>query len=159
MLGWLRHLWSAPGEALADLFWSIATTNLTLAVIGALLLAALVVGYFPLLRWFPIIGQYVATARLVAALSACLLFFLIGFRISDDRAEAKSLRLKLAATQIDLGAANDAARKADEARAELAQQAEQDQQRISDYAEQLKKRPNGACTLGPDDFDGLRNGR
>ena len=144
----------------ADLFWDIATSNIALGIVGVLLAASLVVGYFPLLKWFPIIGQYVPVARLVVILSAALLCFLVGFRVSDDRAEAKSLRLQLAAKTIDLTAAQDAANQADAARAELAEQAKADQERIADYAEQLKKRPNVACTLGPDDFsDGLPDGQ
>lgn len=139
---------------IADLFWNVATSSIILGVIGLVLAAALVVGYFPLLKWFPIIGQYVPVARLVVILSAALLCFLVGFRLSDEREEAKSLKLQLAAKQIDLEAANEAAQQAQEARTELAQQAQADQERIADYADQLKKRPNASCTLGPDDFLG-----
>lgn len=140
---------------IADLFWDIATSTIVLGGIGVVLGAALIVGYFPLLKWFPVLGAYVPVARLVVILSAALLCFLIGFRVSDDRAEAKSLRLQLQAKEMDVEAANDAAKKADEARAELAEQAKQDQERIADYAEKLKSRPNSACTLAPDDFPGL----
>jgi hypothetical protein len=142
---------------MGDFFWDVATSYVVLSAIGLILAAALIVGYFPLLKWFPVIGQYVPVARLVVILSAALLCFLVGFRASDERAEAKSLRLQLEAKQTDIDAANDAAKKADAARAELAEQAKADQERIADYAEQLKKRPNGACTLGPDDFDGMRD--
>lgn len=145
---------------MGDLFWDIATSSFILGGVGIVLGVALVVGYFPLLKWFPVVGQYVPVARLVVILTAALLCFLVGFRVSDERAEAKSLRLQLEAKDTDITAANDAAQKADAARAELAEQAKADQERIADYAEQLKKRPNGACTLGPDDFsDRVRNGR
>lgn len=140
---------------MGDLFWDIATSSPVLGIIGLVLAAALVVGYFPLLKWFPVIGQYVPAARLVVIIAAALLCFLVGFRLSDEREEAKSLRLKIEAQSIDLEAAEDAAKQADAARAELAKQAQDDQERIADYAEQLKKRPNGACTLGPDDFTGV----
>ncbi|HEY0220030.1 MAG TPA: hypothetical protein VGC26_09750 [Afipia sp.] len=139
---------------MVDLFWSIATSHIVLAIVGAVLLAALIVGYFPLLKWFPILGDYVPVAKLVSLLAASLLAFLIGFRIADERAETKSLRAELAAKSIDLKAAQDAAKDADQARQQLAQQADDDQKRIADYAEQLKKRPNGACILAPDDFSG-----
>lgn len=142
---------------MADLFWNVATSSPVLGLIGLVLAAALVVGYFPLLKWFPVIGQYVPAARLVVIIAAALLCFLVGFRLSDEREEAKSLRLQIQAKETDLKAAQNAAQQADAARAELAKQAQDDQERIADYAEQLKKRPNGACTLGPDDFDGVRN--
>lgn len=145
---------------LADIFWNVATSSIVLSVIGFILAASLVVGYFPLLKWFPVIGQYVPVARLVVIISAALLCFLIGFRLSDEREEARSLKMQLAAKQIDIEAADDAATKAEQARAELAEQAKADQERIADYAEQLKKRPNGACTLTPDDFTaGVRDGQ
>ncbi len=142
---------------MGDFFWNIATSYAALSAIGLVLAAALVVGYFPLLKWFPVIGTYVPVARLVVLLSAGLLFFLVGFKVSDGRAEAKSLRAQLAAKQVDLDATQQAANAADKAREELAEQAKQDQERIADYAEKLKKRPNGACTLVPDDFGGVRN--
>lgn len=142
---------------MADMFWNIATSSVVLGFIGLILTAALVVGYFPLLKWFPVIGQYVPAARLVVVIAAAMLCFLVGFRLSDEREEAKSLKMQLAAKEIDLTAAQNATDQADAARAELAKQARDDQERIADYAEQLKKRPNGACTLGPDDFDGVRD--
>ncbi len=139
---------------LADLFWDAATSSPALGVIALILAAALIVGYFPLLKWFPVIGTYVPVARLVVILAAALLCFLVGFRLSDEREEARSLKQELAAKEIDLTAAQGAAEEADKARAELAQQAQSDQERIADYAEQLKSRPNVNCTLGPDDIAG-----
>jgi len=139
---------------IGDLFWDIATSGPVLSLLALVLLAAAIVGYFPLLKWFPVIGQYVAAARLVLILVAALICFLLGFRVSDQRAEAAALRARLEAAHVDLEAADQAAKQADKARAELAEQAQADQERIADYAEQLKKRPNGACTLGPDDFGG-----
>ncbi len=50
-----------------------------------MLLAALVVGYFPLLKYFPVIGPYVPEARFIAILMIALMAFLIGYRISDGR--------------------------------------------------------------------------
>lgn len=145
-------------QMMGDFFWDIATSSPVLGAVAAILGAALVVGYFPLLKWFPVVGQYVPAARLAVILSAALLCFLVGFRVSDEREEAKSLRLQLAAKQVDIDAANDAAAEADEARQKLAEQASTDQKRIAYYATQLKRRPNGACALTPDDFGGgLRN--
>lgn len=144
---------------LGDLFWNIATSMPVLGGIGLVLGAALVVGYFPLLKWIPTIGQYVPVARMVVLLAAALLCFLVGFRVSDEREEAKSLKLKLAAASIDLTAAHDAADKADAARKESAAKATAAEKRIADYADKLKKRPNAACTLGDGDFGSVPNNR
>lgn len=145
------------GLIVGDIFWDIATSSPVLGLIGLILGAALVVGYFPLLKWFPVIGQYVPVARLVVILSAALLCFLIGFRVSDQRAEAKALRLQLAAKEIDLKAAQNAADEADKAKADLARQAEADQERIERYEAALKARPDGGCSLTDDDLRWLRN--
>jgi hypothetical protein len=142
---------------MADLFWSVATSYLVLSSVALVLMAALIVGYFPMLKWFPVIGQYVPVARLAAFVAVAMLCFLVGFRIADEREEAKSLRLELEAKEVDLTAAEDAAKQADEARQQLAEQSKADQERIERYAEQIKKRPNGACTLTDDDFDGVRH--
>lgn len=145
---------------MADLFWNVATSSPSLWIIGFILAASLIVGYFPLLKWFPVIGQYVPVARLVVILSAALLCFLVGFRLSDEREEARNLKTELAVKQMDLEAAQTAAEEADKARQELAKQAQSDQQRIADYAEQLKKRPDPGCALGPADFsDGMHGQR
>ncbi len=65
---------------MVDLFWTVATSYVVLGLVGLILLAALVVGYFPLLKWFPVIGSYVPVARLVSTLAMGLLCLLLGFR-------------------------------------------------------------------------------
>lgn len=142
---------------MADVFWDVATSCPVLGVVGLIFLAALVVGYFPLLKWFPIIGDYVPVGKQVSLIAMGLLCLLIGFRLSDERSDAKNLKLQLAATAIDLTASQNATKQADDARAELANQARDDQERIAKYEAELKLRPNDACTLTPDDFsDGVR---
>lgn len=135
-------------------FWDVATSSIVLSMIALLLIAALVVGYFPLLKWFPVLGQYVPVARLASILAAALLSFLFGYKVADDRATTSALRNELAVARIDLAAAHKAADQADAARRELAAQSITDQIRIEKYAEELKKRPNAACTLTDDDFAG-----
>ncbi|MHC2251472.1 outer membrane murein-binding lipoprotein Lpp [Bradyrhizobium embrapense] len=87
---------------LGDLFWSLATSNILLGADLLLLLAAAVVGYFPLVGYIPAVAPYVKAARLVVALVALLMAFLIGFRAADEREEAKSLRSTIAAQRADL---------------------------------------------------------
>lgn len=142
---------------MGDIFWDIATSYVMLSAIGAVFVAALVVGYFPLLKWFPVIGQYVPVARLVVLIAAGLLCFLVGFRVSDGRAEAKNLRSIIEANNIDLEAASEAAKEADRAKAELEKQAQADQERIERYEAALKARPDGGCALTDDDLRWLRN--
>lgn len=143
---------------MADLFWDIATSHVALTVIGIALVAALVVGYFPLLKWFPVIGTYVPVARLAAFILLALICFLIGFRISDERAEADALRSKLAAASVDLEATQQAANEAEAARVELAKQSQADQERIAQYETTLKARPADGCALTDDDLRWLRVG-
>lgn len=143
---------------MASLFWTVATSYAALTIDGIILLIALVVGYFPLAKYLPVVGPYAEAAKLLFAVMLFVTGVVIGHRIADETADAKSLRAQLAAKTIDLTAANDAAKQADEARNELAAQAIQDEQRIKDYADALKKRPNAACLLTPDDFtDGVRH--
>jgi type VI protein secretion system component VasK len=150
-----------------DLVWDVATSFWALSALALIFAAAFIVAHVPnlALRFWPAAYAYVKAAALVQVIAASLFCFLVGFRVSDERAEAKSLRLQLAAQQIDITAANDAADKKDAALTELAQQAEQAQERIEDYEERLRRRApaaNGAncgCTLVPDDFDSVPNNR
>ncbi len=146
-----------------DMVWDVATSNLVLGTIASIFVVAFLVAHAPnlILKVWPTAYLYAKAAALIQVAAAALLCFLIGFRVSDERAEAKSLRLQIAAQQTDLKAANDAAKKSDAARAELAEQAKADQERIEDYEERLRRRtPNTACILVPDDFpDRLPNDR
>jgi hypothetical protein len=141
---------------MADIFWTIATSYTALCFDAVVLLAALVVGYFPLLRYFPVIGPYVPEARFMAIVMIALMAFLIGFRISDEREAMKNLKSEVEAKTIDLNATVDAENEANAARIELAQQAVADQKRIEGYEAALKSRPNGACALTDDDRKWMR---
>ena len=46
---------------MSDFLWHLAT-----AIVLILLLASLVVGWFPLIKWFPVVGDYARTAQLAA---------------------------------------------------------------------------------------------
>jgi hypothetical protein len=140
----------------SDLFWDVATSYTALCFVAAVLLAALVVGYFPLLEYFPVIGPYVPVARLVAILAFGLLGFLVGFRISDEREAMKNLKSEVEAKTIDLNATVEAEDQANAARTELAKQAIADQERIAGYEEAIKKRPVGDCVLTDDDRKWMR---
>ena len=59
-----------------------------------MLLAALVVGYFPLLKYIPVIGSYVPVARLVAILAGV---FMRAARYRDNSSAASRRLSRLAA--------------------------------------------------------------
>ncbi|MDP1867014.1 MAG: hypothetical protein Q8L13_11825 [Bradyrhizobium sp.] len=146
-----------------DWFWDIATSFAVLSALAGIFVAAFIVAHVPnlALRFWPAAYAYVKAAALVQVIAAALFCFLVGFRVSDERAGAKSLRLQIAAQQIDITAANDAAEKKDAALAELADKAKAADERIDDYEERLRRRtPNQSCALVPDDFPRrLRNNR
>lgn len=144
---------------MSDVFWDIAVSYPALCFVAVVLLAALIVGYFPLLKYLPVLGPYVPVARLAAFLAVGLLCFLVGFRISDEREAAKNLKSELAAKTVDLQAANDAYEQSAMERTELANQAKADQERIAGYETVLKDRPSGGCELTADDLRWLRINR
>lgn len=139
---------------LGDLFWNVATSLPMLGLDALLLLAAFVIGHFPLVSYLPGIGPYVPAARLVSVLLAALMFFLIGFRVSDEREEAKSLRATVEAQRADLE--NSRKSRADEAaRAdEIADGAKAQHDADVEYIRQLEG--SDACKFDP--FDGVRDG-
>lgn len=140
---------------MADAIWNFTTSSWVLGIDTIIFSAALVVGYFPLLKYFPVIGPYVPAAKLISFLMAALICFMFGFRLSDERDAAKNLKAQLAAKTMDLDATREAYDEAETARSELANQAKADQERIAQYADQLKKRPMGSCTISPSDLGGM----
>lgn len=132
---------------LGDAFWNLATSVPVLGIDGLLLLAAAVIGWFPLLKYAPVIGPYVPTARLVAVLVALVMAFLLGARVMDEREEAKGLRIEVAMKQQDLEAAQhanaDALARANEIEGKADAQHAMDQ----DYIAHLQANP--ACTFDP----------
>lgn len=94
---------------LVDWFWWAATSYIVLGLVGAIVAASLIVGYFPLLKWFPILGDYVPVAKLVSLLSVGLICFLLGVRFADERETAKQLQAKNNLLTQRLQAANDVA--------------------------------------------------
>ena len=135
-----------------DLFWSVMTSYLALSIIGIVLLAALVVGYFPLAKYLPVIGPYVEAAKLIAFLLFGLIAFLIGVRITDERATLKQVKQDLAFSQLQLDAQKQSAETADKLRQQAEQQAEQANQKVTEYEAQLAKQPAG-CGCNFDDGD------
>lgn len=94
---------------MTDLFFDIATSAPALGLDVLVLLAALVVGWFPFGDKLPIIGPYVKASRLVAVLVALVLVFFLGFRVCDERDELRKLRATLLIKNRDVEAADKSA--------------------------------------------------
>ena len=125
---------------LVSLFWTVATSYVVLGAVGVVLVAALIVGYFPLLKWFPVIGEYVPVGKLVSLLAMGLLCGLLGVRVTSERYDANQAAARAAVLEQRLDTLNKA-NAADAAQA-LADAAEL--KRLREQAAQTP--PNaGAC--------------
>lgn len=142
---------------MSDFIWSLATSYLVLSIIGIILLAALIVGYFPLAKYLPVIGPYVEAAKLIAFLLFGLMSFLVATRLSDERAEVKRLKTDLAFTQLQLNTQKQTAEQAQKLREQAEQQAAEANQKVTDYEDRLAKSPSGCgCSFDDDDVNSLR---
>lgn len=143
---------------MADLFWTVATSHVALSGLAVLLLAGLVVGFAPLLRWVPGLAPYVLLARLVAFLTLAALAFLIGFRAADERAEVKQLKADLAFSRLQLDAQRQTADTAARLRAAAEADAATANQKVSDYEQRLSTLPaDCGCALDDGDVGSLRD--
>ncbi|MHB0785566.1 hypothetical protein [Bradyrhizobium sp. 5.13L] len=126
-------------------------------VLGVVLVAALVVGFAPLLGRFPVIGAYVPLARLVALLLLFVIGLCVGHRSADESAALAQARTDLAFTQLELSTQRQTAETAAKLRADAEAKADEADKKVSDYEAELAKRPaNDACTLDGGDVDWLR---
>jgi hypothetical protein len=143
---------------MTDLLWSLATSYAVLSIIGTVALVALIVGHVPFGRYAPVIGPYVVLAQFVAYPTLMLLAFLIGVRVTDERAALKQARLDLAFSQLQLDTQKQTAETAERLRKQAEQQAEQANQKVTDYEERLAKQPTSdGCSLDGDDVRSLHD--
>ncbi|ABE64048.1 hypothetical protein Nham_3316 [Nitrobacter hamburgensis X14] len=143
---------------MVDLFWSVATSYAVLSIVGIVLAAALVVGHLPLIGRIPAVAPYVVAARLLAYPMLALLAFLIGVRITDERADLKQAQRDLAFSQLQLDAQKQSTEAAQRLRAEAEAKADQANQKVSDYEKRLAKQPAGdGCNLDDADVRSLRD--
>lgn len=130
------------------LFWDVATSDLGLSLLGLVVFAAAVVGWFPLLKYVPAIGPYVPVARLVTVLVSLAIAFLLGFRISDERESMEKLRATLAAREADIAIAAKSRADAERRASEIEAAADAQKQADADYIASLV--PADACAFDPD---------
>ena len=132
---------------MGDVFWNVATSYEALSILGLIWLAAVIVGYAPLIQYVPVIGPYVPVAKFVTLIVAALICFLIGFRIADERETTKNLRDKIAVQQADLDNARKSAADADTRAMQIEKAANDQSKADSDYIASLK--PVAACGFDP----------
>ncbi|MCB1393234.1 hypothetical protein [Nitrobacter sp.] len=143
---------------MADLFWSVATSYAVLSFIGMALVAVLIIGHIPLIGRIPIVGPYVVAARLAVYPLLALLAFLIGVRITDERASLKQAQRDLAFAQLQLDAQKHTAEAAERLRMVAETKAAKANQKVTDYEERLAKQPAGdGCNLDDADVRSLRD--
>jgi hypothetical protein len=144
---------------MSGLFWDIATSDIALAAVGILFVATWVVARTPV-RKIPAIAPYALLAGLVSYLALADLALCVGFRIADERAAVRQLKNDLAWSDNELEQQKATAEDADRIAKEKAAQAQELQQKVSDYEAALERattaNPASACALTDDDIDRLR---
>jgi hypothetical protein len=143
---------------MADWMWWLATSYTALSIIGFVALAALIVGHVPFGKYAPVIGPYVVLGQFVAYPTLMLLAFLVGVRITDERAALKQAKLDLAFSELQLNLQKQTAETAAKLRADAEAKAEQANQKVSEYEERLAKQPaSDGCDLDDSDVRSLHD--
>lgn len=142
---------------LVDLFWSVATSNLVLAIVGVVALAAIIVSHMPLIRWIPTIDHWMKLATAVGYVALFLLGLLIGHRLSDERAETKRLRGELEWSRNQLEQQEATAKDAERLKAEAEANAREAQGKLDEFRSRYAERPAAACAFTADDLKRLRS--
>lgn len=147
---------------MADLFWNIATSSPVLGGLAALFIAAFCVAHVPLIgRLLPSIEPYLVAAQLVSVIAAAALCFLIGFRLSDERAETRQLKNDLQWTENELQQQKATSEEKEKLADQKAAEADQLKSQVDDYEKALADRPTNAgvnCdALDDTDLDGLQS--
>lgn len=142
---------------ITDMFWNVATSTTALAIVGLILLVAMVVAHVPFLSSIPAVAPYVALAGVVAYLALIDLSLCIGFRISDERAENQKLKVELAWHENELEQQKATAEDAERIAKEKSAEADELKARVNDYEATLAKQPVGTCALDDADIGGLQS--
>lgn len=142
---------------MSGLFWNVATSDVALGILGAIVAASFLIAHVPYVgRLIPAVEPYVVAARLVAIATAAVLCFLIGFRVSDERAALANLKTELAWKDNELGQQKATAEDAERIAKEKTVEANELKTKVDDYEAALAKQPVGTCALDDSDISGLR---
>lgn len=144
---------------IADIFWDFATSNAVLGVVAMILVAAFVMSHMPTIveRFWPQAYVYAKAAALVQVIAAASLFFLIGFRVADERAETKQLKNDLAFTELQIENAKATAQDAERLKADAEVRAQEAEGKLNEFRERFGDSPQAVCAFTPDDLERLRN--
>lgn len=141
---------------LVDWFWTIATSNLVLSIVGIFALVCIVVSHVPLIRWIPTIDHWMKLATAVGYVALFLLGLLIGHRLSDERAETKRLKGELEWSRNQLEQQEAQAQDAERLKEEAEARAAAIKGELDDYRKNYAGRPDGKCAFTDDDLQRLR---
>ena len=144
-----------------ETFWTIATSDLALAIVGGLFLASLAIAHLPFVRMMPSLEPYVVAAGLVSYLLLADLALCIGHRISDEHAEVERLQNEVNWNSNQLEQQKATADDAERIAREKAGEAEELKGKVADYETALEKASahasGDACALTDDDIARLRS--
>jgi hypothetical protein len=141
---------------ITDIFWNVATSTPALLIVGTIFVAAFVLAHVPLLSKIPQVAPYVLLAAAIAYLALADLALCIGFRISDERAETRRLKVDLAWRDNEIAQQKASAADAERIAAAKSAEAEVLKAKVDDYEAKLATQPIGDCALDDADLDGLR---
>lgn len=141
-----------------DMFWDIATSGFVLGVIALILVLAFAVSHLPKFveRIWPEAYAYAKAAALVQAIAAGLLFFLIGFRVADERAEREAMKNELAWKNSQIETAEATAEHAQRLKAEAEHKAAEAKGKLDEFRGKYGENPAAICAFTPDDLEWLR---
>ncbi|MES2671638.1 MAG: hypothetical protein V4673_14640 [Pseudomonadota bacterium] len=144
---------------MGDLFWDFATSFVVLSIIALIAAAAFIVAHVPKFveRFIPALMPYTKAAALVQVLAALLLFFLIGFRVSDERAEAKQLRNDLAFKELQLKNAQDTANDAERLKKQAEAKASEAKGKLDEFRTKFGDNPEAVCAWTDDELGRLQH--
>jgi|GEM_PF-5603649 len=126
------------GRVTADLFWDVATSAPVLVLIGGVALAAFAVAHVPLIaRLVPPVDAYQRLAGVVAIVAAGALAFLIGFSVSDQRADLARVRDELVFKEFQLESAAATAADAERLRNDAEAKARDAKGKLDEYCEKF----------------------
>lgn len=147
-------------SAMSNMFWDIATSDLVLTIVAAVMVASFVVSHLPIVRDLPAVKPYAIAAGLIAYLALADLAFFGGYRISDERADAARLERDLDWSKNQLAQQKATADDAERIAKEKAAEADELKGKVVDYEKALAQRaktdPGGSCVLSDDDISRLR---
>ncbi|MDN3278768.1 hypothetical protein QWJ07_31215 [Frankia sp. RB7] len=141
---------------MSGLFWDIATSDVALAIVAAILVASFIVSRIPFVSMIPAIAPYVVLAGFVTYLALAGLSLCVGYRLSDERAAMRQLKVDLAWRENELEQQKATAEDKERLANEKAAEAEELKGKVDEYEQRLAAQPVGDCGLDDGDLDGLR---